>query len=163
MGVSEEIYDSWEFNVLPLTWSQECTVGIFTIATFHQEGEGFIQSPEDEECLRRFVSKIAKEYKPNPFHNFAHAIDVVHVVGRVMRIINTEAYLNEVEQFSLLVAAIGHDVGHPGVNNGFLCEVGHEVALLYNDRSCLENMHCSKLFSILAETDTELLGGMSRE
>lgn len=88
---------------------------------------------------------------------------MVHVVGRMMRIMSTEAYLNEAEQFSLLVAAIGHDVGHPGVNNGFLCEVGHEVALLYNDRSCLENMHCAKLFSVLSEKDTNLFGTMSRE
>jgi hypothetical protein len=35
------------------------------------------------------------------------------------------------------------------VNNGFLSEVGHELALQYNDRSPLENMHCAKLYSIV--------------
>ena len=38
------------------------------------------------------------------------------------------------------MAALGHDIGHPGVNNGFLSEVGHELAMQYNDRSPLENM-----------------------
>lgn len=32
-----------------------------------------------------------------------------------------------------------------GVNNQFLVETTHEVAVKYNDRSPLENMHCATL------------------
>jgi cAMP-specific phosphodiesterase 4 len=71
--------------------------------------------------------------------------------------------MNELEQFALLVAAVAHDVGHPGVNNGFLSESGHEVALTYNDRSCLENMHCAKLYAILKNPETNVCGNMSRD
>merc|ERR1719261_209138 len=65
-----------------------------------------------------------------------------------MKLSHAELFLSEVEQFSVLVAAMAHDIGHPGVNNPFLIEASHELALRYNDKSPLENMHCAKLFEI---------------
>ena len=44
----------------------------------------------------------------------------------------------------MLVAALCHDLGHPGVSNKFLVETRHELAMTYNDRSCLENMSCAR-------------------
>jgi cAMP-specific phosphodiesterase 4 len=122
-----------------------------------------VRSPEEEQTLQRFIQAVEKEYKPNPFHNFSHAVDVTHVVARLLRLMHSEGYLTDLEQFSLLVSAVAHDVGHPGVNNGFLSEVGHEVALMYNDRSCLENMHCAKLYSIVGDDDTNVFAKMTRD
>merc|ERR1719199_1128361 len=81
----------------------------------------------------------------------------------MMRIIASENFLNELEQFSLLVGACAHDLGHPGVNNGFLSEVGHELALQYNDRSPLENMHCAKLYSIVNMPDSNVFANLTRD
>lgn len=53
------------------------------------------------------------------------------------------------EVFAILVAALGHDVGHLAVNNAFLVKTQHELALRYNDASPLENMHCSLLYEII--------------
>lgn len=39
------------------------------------------------------------------------------------------------------MAALSHDVDHPGLNNGFLVNTLDEMALLYNDQSVLENHH----------------------
>eukprot|EP00435_Cladocopium_sp_Y103_P049584 s763_g15.t1 len=66
-------------------------------------------------------------------------------------------------RFSLLVAALGHDIGHPGVNNGFLSEVGHELAMQYNDRSPLENMHCAKLYTICNKPETNVFYHFTKE
>lgn len=49
----------------------------------------------------------------------------------------------------LLVAALGHDVGHPGVNNNFLVKLKSPLAQLYNDASVLESFHCAAYSQIL--------------
>merc|ERR1712113_197949 len=97
-----------------------------------------------------------------PFHNFGHAVDVVHAVSRIMRFSGSDSFLSDLDQFSLLIASIGHDMGHPGVNNGFLSEIGHELALQYNDRSPLENMHCAKLYSVCSNASTNVFSTLDR-
>ena len=57
--------------------------------------------------------------------------------------------LGPFESLALLITAIGHDVGHPGVNNGFLTTLNAPLAQLYNDRSVLESFHCAAYSQIL--------------
>lgn len=52
----------------------------------------------------------------------------------------------DLEIFSLLFAALIHDFEHTGRTNNFHVNVGTELALLYNDRSVLENHHVSAAF-----------------
>jgi len=113
--------------------------------------------------LQRFIQVVEKEYMQVAFHNFAHALDVTHAISRMMIIISSEVFLTELEQYVLLIAAAAHDLGHPGVNNGFLSEVGHDLALQYNDRSPLENMHCAKLYTIVAKPETNVFNKLKKE
>ncbi|EDN07041.1 3',5'-cyclic-nucleotide phosphodiesterase regA [Histoplasma capsulatum] len=46
-------------------------------------------------------------------------------------------------------SAIGHDVGHPGVNNVFLVRLNAPLAQLYNDTSVLESFHCAAYSQLL--------------
>jgi len=163
LGVTLDVYSSWGFNALTLSQEQRRRVSEFTIVRFHESGEGFFGSQEDVLTLQRFLQAVEKEYLPVPFHSFAHAADVVHGVARLMRMSGSEHFLSELEQFSLLIAAAAHDIGHPGVNNGFLSEVGHELALEYNDRSPLENMHCAKLYKIVANPQADVFGNLTKE
>jgi 3',5'-cyclic-nucleotide phosphodiesterase len=48
-----------------------------------------------------------------------------------------------------MITAIGHDVGHPGVNNFFLVKLNAPLAQLYNDNSVLEAFHCAAFSQIL--------------
>lgn len=162
-GLSQELYQSWSFNSLSLTKQQRTQLASFTISQFHEPGEGYIRTEEDNTTLNNFVLACEKEYLPNPFHNFSHAVDVVHSTTRIMRLMCAEGFLTDLEQYSLLIASVGHDVGHPGVNNGFLSEVGHELALQYNDRSPLENMHCAKLYTIVAKTENNVFASLAKE
>jgi hypothetical protein len=57
--------------------------------------------------------------------------------------------LKPFDALMLLIAAVGHDVGHPGVNNGFLVSLNSPLAQLYNDRSVLESFHCAAYSQIL--------------
>ena len=57
--------------------------------------------------------------------------------------------LSPLELLAAIIAGLGHDVGHPALTNKFLISVRDEIALTYNDKSVLENMHISKVYSIL--------------
>lgn len=57
--------------------------------------------------------------------------------------------LKPLDALTLLISAIGHDVGHPGVNNAFLVALNAPLAQLYNDRSVLESFHCAAYSQIL--------------
>jgi len=162
-GVSQEVFVSWSFNPLPLTKAQRTALAVFAVSRFHDSSEGFFSATEDVQLLQRFVTAVEKEYLPVPFHSFAHALDVVHAAARIMQATCSEGFLSELEQHTLLIAGIAHDIGHPGVNNGFLSEVGHELALQYNDRSPLENMHCAKLYTIMSKPGNNIFQKLSKE
>ena len=100
------------------------------------------------------------------YHNFRHAIDVLQsVFAFLLHIaalppygeIGTDAdtscpiacMLKPFDSLTLLISAIGHDVGHPGVNNFFLVKLNAPLAQLYNDNSVLEAFHCAAFSQIL--------------
>lgn len=57
--------------------------------------------------------------------------------------------IRPVDALTLLIAAIGHDVGHPGVNNAFLVKLRAPLAQVYNDKSVLESFHCAAFSQVL--------------
>lgn len=103
------------------------------------------------------------------YHNFRHVVDVMQAVftfllqfgvlppyeGRPNRSVVDEksssiaALLTPFDALTLLISAIGHDVGHPGVNNAFLVALNAPLAQLYNDNSVLEAFHCAAYSQIL--------------
>jgi hypothetical protein len=101
--------------------------------------------------------------KTCPYHNWFHAIDVTHCIYRFLHVCAAEAYFSNVERYALLVSATCHDVGHPGFNNPFLMETSHELALRYNDKSPLENMHCARLFEFVANPKCNIFGSMTKQ
>ncbi len=90
---------------------------------------------------------------------FKHAVDVCHTSYRLMMLaqLNTvttggSGAMTSLEILSLLIAALGHDVEHPAVNNGLLIKSKHALAFQHNDKSPLENMHCVVLYETLSTT-----------
>ena len=103
------------------------------------------------------------------YHNFRHAVDVLqslfyflvqigalppYPVGAAPPPHSREKsavakLIGPFEAMTLLISAIGHDVGHPGVNNMFLVKLNAPLAQLYNDQSVLEAFHCAAYSQIL--------------
>ncbi|KAK5257605.1 3',5'-cyclic-nucleotide phosphodiesterase [Cryomyces antarcticus] len=101
------------------------------------------------------------------YHNFRHVVDVLQALFYFLVQIGTlppypdssshiagpsspiASLLKPFDALTLLISAIGHDVGHPGVNNAFLVALNAPLAQLYNDRSVLEAFHCAAYSQIL--------------
>ncbi|KAL8275955.1 hypothetical protein Esti_000071 [Eimeria stiedai] len=68
------------------------------------------------------------------------------------------------DEVVMCLAALGHDVGHPGLNNAFLVSTNQSIALVYNDNAVLENYHAYltfKLISANAAVDGGILKGFT--
>lgn len=64
-----------------------------------------------------------------------------------------QAVLEPLDEVASLIAAIVHDVDHPGYTNSFLCNAGSELAILYNDIAVLESHHAALAFKLTAREE----------
>ena len=102
--------------------------------------------------LEKFLYSITKQYLTTTlYHNSMHGADVTHTVCLFFLNSNAEEICstNVLDLLSILIASLGHDIGHPGLTNNFQINALTDMALTYNDISCLENFHVSKLFRII--------------
>ena len=65
------------------------------------------------------------------YHNVKHAADVTQACFVILKHCQPEQF-PEIELLAFFVAALAHDVGHPGRNNAFMMNTLNEIALLYN-------------------------------
>ncbi|KAG0042687.1 3',5'-cyclic-nucleotide phosphodiesterase [Gryganskiella cystojenkinii] len=186
---------SWDFHPHDLCEEDlmRCVV-IVIQEVMKLEGLGDLNIPEH--LLHRFVIGLRDSYhRSNPYHNFAHAVDVLQAtfyflcrMGKLpqtgygyaplpsspssesepvsplsdisidgsssteeggCKTIRVQDFLRAEDIFALVVASIGHDVGHPGVNNMFLINAHTPLAQVYNDRSVLESFHSMALFQVM--------------
>merc|ERR1719272_736319 len=151
LSISYEELNSWEdINIMKLEKNRQTGITGWILMQNTQMCGDVELLPD---ITATFLQTLLQGYRlDNPFHNWTHAVDVHHHIWRMLMLSKAHAYLSGLEQFSLLVSAIGHDVGHLGVNNQFLVETAHELAVRYNDRSPLENMHCATFFGIVTST-----------
>mmetsp|Transcript_59040 Transcript_59040/g.104933 ORF Transcript_59040/g.104933 Transcript_59040/m.104933 type:complete len:858 (-) Transcript_59040:75-2648(-) len=156
-GLSMDLIDSWSLNPLELDRARN-HAAVMYFAGPHNHGIEF-----DPVLMGNFLQEAELGYvKYAPYHNWFHAVDCTHAVYRLLQLCSAEAYLSKEERYALIVSAISHDLGHPGLNNTFLIETGHELALLYNDKSPLENMHCARLFEIVGQARCNVFASLTK-
>ncbi|KAG0181686.1 3',5'-cyclic-nucleotide phosphodiesterase [Apophysomyces sp. BC1021] len=171
---------SWDFCPFDFTHDDliHCVYLIF---------EQILESPElshlsiTEAQLYDFIIDLSSAYHDgNPYHNFAHAVDVLQCSyyflcklgilpfadGSTNRrspnsnnVTRAQDLLRPKDMFALLIAAIGHDAAHPGVNNVFLVKSATPLAVLYNDRSVLESFHSMALFQLIKKHGFDQFAG----
>ncbi|KAM9892234.1 hypothetical protein OXX79_010160 [Metschnikowia pulcherrima] len=61
--------------------------------------------------------------------------------------------LSPLQSLGLLVAALGHDVGHPGVTNAFMIKYHSPTSQLFGERSVLESFHASVFVNKILEVN----------
>ena len=104
-----------------------------------------------EEVYSNYFKLIESKYFDNPYHNISHAADVAPSALYFIKNPFLEEKLENMETLAVLIACLGHDVAHPGLNNRFLINNRLELATTYNDISVLENMHASLIFKLMKE------------
>jgi hypothetical protein len=162
IGLDYEILNSWDFDVLTLSVQKLEQISAWLI--MNNPGScAFTEQNVEIKKMRAFVNQIGEGYMDNQYHCFMHGVDVTHCVFRYMTLAQAELLFSQVEQFAVLVASVSHDLGHIGLNNAFLIEVQHDLAIRYNDRSPLENLHCCQLFEVLGRPAVNVFSGMKPE
>jgi len=111
----------------------------------------------DPTTLTNFLNDVSDSYLNNPYHNSIHGADVVNSVGYFLLQEDFGKNFSEFEKSCLIISALVHDLGHPGVNNAFLIATKSREALIYNDQSVLENFHVASFFKILQKSESNIL------
>ncbi|XP_054133466.1 dual specificity calcium/calmodulin-dependent 3',5'-cyclic nucleotide phosphodiesterase 1A isoform X2 [Melozone crissalis] len=102
------------------------------------------------------------KYK-NPYHNLIHAADVTQTVHYIMIHTGIMHWLTELEILAMIFAAAVHDYEHTGTTNNFHIQTRSDVAILYNDRSVLENHHVSAAYRLMQEEEMNILANLNKD
>ncbi|KAI0051358.1 HD-domain/PDEase-like protein [Auriscalpium vulgare] len=171
-----ESLDSWHFepHKLPDDEVLYCSYILFeTLLRIDGLQESVRVSIEQIADLLYNLRKVYRSQ--NAYHNFEHAVDVLQAIHRflssagrvppvsILSDTNTRSWkpdkpsrypsivsvLEPEDLFCLYVSSIGHDVGHPGFTNNFMKNAKAPLSSLYDDKSPLEQLHCTLLLHIL--------------
>ncbi|XP_029445658.1 calcium/calmodulin-dependent 3',5'-cyclic nucleotide phosphodiesterase 1C isoform X2 [Rhinatrema bivittatum] len=106
-------------------------------------------------ALVSFVEALEVGYSKhkNPYHNLMHAADVTQTVHYLLLKSGVAHWLTELEIFAIIFAAAVHDYEHTGTTNNFHIQTRSDSAILYNDRSVLENHHVSAAYRLLQDDE----------
>uniref|UniRef100_A0A8C3TEF0 Phosphodiesterase n=1 Tax=Chelydra serpentina TaxID=8475 RepID=A0A8C3TEF0_CHESE len=117
-------------------------------------------------ALVSFVEALEVGYSKhkNPYHNLMHAADVTQTVHYLLFKTGVAHWLTELEIFAMIFAAAVHDYEHTGTTNNFHIQTRSDSAILYNDRSVLENHHVSAAYRLLQDDEEmNILSNLSKD
>lgn len=112
------------------------------------------------DTLNSFLLDVTELYHENPFHNFQHGFQVMHTCHIMFRCENSVG-IELHETLALLVAALCHDVDHPGTNNDYEMKRMTPLAFEHNDDAVLERHHAQTTFKILCKDESNIFASFS--
>ncbi|GLE10969.1 hypothetical protein PINS_up023261 [Pythium insidiosum] len=151
-GGADDPLDRWDLDTLAMS-SADIIVAVGVVFRAY----GFLETFRiPGEKFAAFATNVANYYRSNPFHNFQHAFHVLLTMHVMLRC-ECRKYFSGVEIFSMLLAALCHDVDHPGNTNDFELKTLSPMALTHNDDAVLERHHCRVTFIILNHKSSKIL------
>ena len=117
------------------------TATLLTYYLLHQHGL-FAAFPALERAkMLNWLQAVEAAYVPsNAYHTSLHAASVVASLAFFLEQPTLSRQLTPLDRLAALLAAMVHDVGHPGVNNSFLETTRADVAVTYNDQAVLTTL-----------------------
>ncbi|KJH47835.1 3'5'-cyclic nucleotide phosphodiesterase [Dictyocaulus viviparus] len=157
--------NSWSFNPFQLNEvSEGHALKYVGFELFNRYGfmDRFkIPLPAFENYLHALEQGYSKHN--NPYHNIVHAADVTQSSHFMLSQTGLANSLGDLELLAVLFGALIHDYEHTGHTNNFHIQSGSNFALLYNDRSVLENHHVSACFRLMKEDDKNIFSHLTRD
>ncbi|KAF6253310.1 hypothetical protein COO60DRAFT_1547491 [Scenedesmus sp. NREL 46B-D3] len=153
----------WQFDAFALADASQghplSTLGFYL---FHKSGliEHFGLKAG---ALARFLRRVEEGYRQNPYHNAMHAADVLQTYNAIIhRGGLMPGYVDPLHLMACYTAAVVHDFEHGGLTNDFLVNSLDSLAVLYNDRSPLENHHLAAAFKLMRHPDFNFLAALPK-
>eukprot|EP00892_Ulva_mutabilis_P001721 jgi/Ulvmu1/1154/UM107_0028.1 len=113
------------------------------------------------DLLIQFLKVIEALYpRSNPYHNSTHAADVVQAVVCMLLQDRLTERFTDLEVLAMMLAAIVHDVGHPGVTNQFLRSSKDDLSYMFSNKSVAENASLAIGLGLLANDQCNFLRDM---
>lgn len=106
-----------------------------------------------------FAEKVVYSYRDVPYHSSRHGFGVSQFLFASL---NNSAALcrtfSKLDMLAAIVAALVHDVDHPGNNNAWEVANKSALAVRYKDTAVLENHHAAVGLQILAAAECDMFG-----
>jgi len=139
------LMDAWELQ--DLTAGQPLATMVVHLLDYHGLVEYF---GLDVRKIHRYFREVEEATPNNPYHNRTHLADVTQALCTLINLGGLGKYFEDpVNLLAAIFAAAIHDYGHPGATQDYLVKTSHKLALRYNDRTVLENMHLAGAFKML--------------
>ncbi|XP_023713018.1 uncharacterized protein LOC111867414 isoform X3 [Cryptotermes secundus] len=150
----------WPFNAFTLdTVTGGRSLPVLCVHLFHWYGLMDHFNLDVVRVWKLFTLVEAGYHSTNPYHNSVHATDVTQAMHCFLQEEKIKVHLTPLEIMSSLIAAVTHDLDHPGVNQPFLIATSNHLAALYENTSVLENHHWRSAIGCLLESNVaEQLG-----
>lgn len=138
--------DSWNFCAHSLSCTELVWCSYLILNKLSKQCNLSHTPPGKNRLLLMLLNIEATYHQTNKFHNFKHAVDVLQATYRLCHLLE----LPSLPSFLLCIAAIGHDVGHPGTNNMLFNRYHSPLSQYYKEQSVLENFHADVYLDILS-------------
>ncbi|XP_056611515.1 dual specificity calcium/calmodulin-dependent 3',5'-cyclic nucleotide phosphodiesterase 1A isoform X2 [Triplophysa dalaica] len=157
--------DKWSFDVFTLQEASSEHALKFLVYELLTRYDLITRFRIPVSSLVSFVEALEVGYSKhgNPYHNLIHAADVTQTAHYLMLHTGVMHWLTELEILAMVFAAAIHDFEHTGTTNNFHIQTRSEVAVLYNDRSVLENHHVSAAYRLMQEDEMNILVNLSKD
>lgn len=144
--------DSWDFCAHSLNCTELIWCAYLLFHKLNTESNLSHAPPSTNRLLLMLLNIEAAYHQGNKFHNFRHAVDVLQATYQLCHLLE----LPKLASFLLCIAAIGHDVAHPGTNNMLFNKYVSPISKYYKEQSVLENFHADIYLDILSHYWPEL-------
>lgn len=157
-----EVGATWGFDVWVIQGETGQSISLIGKFLF-KKWELWTDLKVTESVSQQFFHSLEASYRPNPYHNACHGADVCHSFLYFLCTSRLLPSLSSLELATCIIASLGHDVNHAGLNNRFLVASKDKLAMRYNDSNVLENMHVAFLYKLMQRPEGAILSGLKYE